>query len=124
MQSTYAARPHRLCGPAHLDRCSLHAHFACRLSCVDAAGAVPEAVQLTLLPLQAWSAVQLSPEGQLHRAEAGVVLTQPGSEQQQDNSSSSSSSEDDSSQRVVSCRVYDASLGQLQTVSIAQEARE
>lgn len=86
-----------------------------RLSCVDAAGGAPEAVQLTLLPLQAWSAIQFGANGQLHRAEAGVLL---GAEQQGDGGSSSSSS---SKERMVSCRLYDAGTGQLQGASLGQE---
>jgi hypothetical protein len=86
------------------------AGLACRLSCIDAAGGAPEAVQLTLLPLQAWSAIQFGPNGQLHRAEAGVLL---GAEQQGDGSSSR--------ERLVSCRLYDAGTGQLQGASLGQE---
>jgi hypothetical protein len=46
------------------------------LSCLTDSGATPEGVQLTLLPLQAWSAVQLDSDGQLLRAEAGVMHQQ------------------------------------------------
>jgi hypothetical protein len=59
--------------------------------------------------------VQLSPEGQLQRAEAGVLLQQ---QQQQDGGSSSSSGK-----RLVSCRVYDASSGQLYEARMGQENR-
>lgn len=43
------------------------------LSCLTDSGAAPAGVQLTLLPLSAWSAVQLSSDGELLRAEAGVL---------------------------------------------------
>jgi hypothetical protein len=43
-------------------------------SCLDAAGAAAEGVVLAMLPLGAWSAVELTPEGRLRHAEAGVVL--------------------------------------------------
>jgi hypothetical protein len=43
-------------------------------SCLDASGAAAEGVTVALLPLGAWSAVEISSEGRLRRAEAGVVL--------------------------------------------------
>lgn len=90
----------------------LAAVLDCRLSCVDAAGGVPEAVQLTLLPLQAWSAIEFGADGQPHRAEAGVLL---GAEQQEHDGGSSSK------EKLVSCRLYDAGTGQLQGASIGKE---
>jgi hypothetical protein len=77
-------------------------------------------MQLTLLPLQAWSAVQLSPEGQLHRAEAGVVLSDAHQQQQEGHDGSAAGS---SSRRMVSSRLYDVSSRQLASVDIKQEAK-
>jgi hypothetical protein len=94
----------------------------CSLSCLDAAGAAPEGVQLTLLPLQAWSAVQLSPGGQLHRAEAGVLLSDTPQQQQQAEGADGSTA-GSSSHRIVSSRVYDVSSGQLAEVDITQETK-
>lgn len=89
---------------------------------MGSSGAAPEGTQLTLLPLSAWSAVQLSPEGQLQRAEAGVLLgqqQQPGAAADAQGPGGSGSSSQD---RLVSCRVYDAGSGQLEAASIAQES--
>lgn len=104
--------------------CSVLCHAVlCRLSCLDASGAAPDGVQLTLLPLQAWSAVQLSPDGQLHMAEAGVVLSDAHQQQQQQAEGEEDSSAGSSSRRIVSSRVYDVSRGQLASVDIKQEAK-
>jgi hypothetical protein len=45
------------------------------VSCVDASGAAAgDGVVLALLPLGAWSAVDISADGRLRHAEAGVLL--------------------------------------------------
>jgi len=77
---------------------------------LDAAGAAPDGTQLTLLPLNAWSAVQLTPQGQLHKAEAGVLLYK------------STDGAELPSSRLVSVRVYDANTGKIDGASIGHES--
>lgn len=90
---------------------------------MDESGAAPEPAQLTLLPLQAWSVVQLSPEGQLHMAEAGVLLSDPQQQQQQEGGNGGSAAGSSSSRRIVSSRVYDVISGKLEKFGIRLEAQ-
>lgn len=88
---------------------------------MGSSGTAPEDVQLTLLPLAAWSAVQLSPEGQLRRSEAGLLLGHQ--EATAAAAAQDGGSCDGGKHRLVSCRVYDASTGQLEAASVGQESK-
>jgi hypothetical protein len=73
-------------------------------SCLSSTGAAPLGTQVTLLPLGAWSAVQLGDDGQLQRAEAGLLLPDHAP-----------------AQRAVSVRVY--ADGQLAGSSLGVEVQ-
>lgn len=85
-------------------------------------------MQLTLLPLGAWSAVQLSTAGQLQRAEAGVLLGLHAQQQLLKGDAAEGAGGGDggsTSSRLVSCRVYDAAgAGSLHTAVLGQDSRQ